>query len=236
MDNKILVHSESGDIVLREGKAAPIISPQNIRIAGTIAAPADWYEGKNKNGFVFDLARVHVLFSMKDRAITLITEDNISEYGDTITGKVQDNEALTDFSINRRKRWFPKELAAFLKMSRSLFVDAESNRRIVSNLNNLIVAVDRKIQDTNDFRGNKVAAFEQQVKTEIDLEFTLVCPLFVGSKPATFKVDVMLDVTDGEVRLWLESPELKELQDVQAEQLVRAQLERLSALTLIETP
>lgn len=233
-DNKIQITPTGETLTIREGEAAPIIQPRPIAVEGTIAAPADWYEGKKRNGFVFDLSRLHVLFSIERRVITLKSEDHISEHGDTITGKVRDFAPLTEFGINARRKHTPKELAAFLKMMRSLFVDGEANRRIVANLNNLIVAVDRKIQDTNDFRGNKVAAFEQKVKTEIDLNFNLSSPLFVGGEKLTFNVEIMLDVTDAGVRLWLESAELKELQDTEAARLMNAELERLAGLTLIE--
>lgn len=221
-------------LIIRTGQADPVVVRDKVVINGTISAPADWYEGKTQNGYFFGLDQTHVVFSYDAREITLITEDEHSSFGHKITGKLSKNPELKVFAINSNKKFSPKELASLLKMNRVSFQDREQNMRIVKSLNDLRIAVERKIQDTNDFRGNKVASFEQEVKTAIDLTFNLNLPVFTGGEVSTFSVEVNLDVTDAGVTVWLESVDLKEIEDRMAREMMDSVLERLSSLTTIE--
>lgn len=230
----INVTPENGLLIIRTGQAEPIVVRDKVIITGTISAPADWYEGKTTNGYSFGVENTHVVFSYDAREITLITEDEHSSFGHKITGKLSKNPDLKVFAINSNRKFSPKELASLLKMNRVAFQDREQNMRIVKSLNDLRVAVERKIQDTNDFRGNKVASFEQEVRTTIDLTFNLSLPVFTGGKLSTFNVEVNLDVTDGSVTVWLESVDLKEIEDRIGREMMDSVLGRLSSLTTIE--
>lgn len=237
-DQQIHITPTGETLTILTGNAPKEEPKQGVDFSAIITGPADWYEGKIRNGFEFDKARVHVLFSRAQRKIQLLTRDDVAGRASVekahVTGNLMENPDLRKFGINGGQRWEPKELASFLKMSRIHFQDREANRRIVANLNDLRVAVEREIQETNDFRGGKVAKFEQRVKTELTLDFTLALPLFIGSAPSSFVVEVMFEVTDGGVRLWFESADLKELQDSEAARIMDEQLARFGELTIIE--
>jgi len=223
------------EIVIREGVAPVVQLPAAIFISGIISSPADWYEGKKENGLVYDSSNVHVIHDIDERSLLIRTSEHFSSGSVTVKGLLITSSELNEFCINNTHKTFgPKELARFLKMNRSHFVDREKCMNIVSSLNQLKLKVEREIEDGNDFRGNKSVKFEQTVKSELSLSFNLSMPIFKGYDSKSFEVEILFDVTDGGIRLWLESVELKEIIDTWSKEIISNVLKRLQPLTVIK--
>lgn len=231
----IEVSDKTQEIIFREGKAESIETAMGIVLHGTISSPADWYEGKLENGYEFDRSSMYIVHDIDNKSIQLRTKEHYTKGSVSVTGQLSLSTELNSFGINKGNctSYGAKQLAQFLKMNRSYFVDRSQCMQIVSSLNQLKIKVEREIEDGNDFRGNKSVKFEQHIKSELALSFTLSIPIFKGFEASKFEVEILFDVTDAGINIWLESVELKELIDIHSNRIITAVLDRLRPLTII---
>ena len=221
-NDKINVNLPEGtnELVIRHGEAKEIEYPQTINISGIITSPGDWWQKKSR-----DVTDSHVI--VYDKSISLIIHEHDLFGQEVINGTIQSFKELEKFQINGNKRYSTKELSRFLKFNRMYFLDRDENMEIVSKLQKFRAKVTQEIEDGNDFKGNKKYLFEQKVTHELGLlEFTLYIPIFKGENPVSFKVEIGFDITDGSTTLFLESVELKELEQSIAKQLIEDQIKR----------
>jgi len=221
------------EIVHREGKAAPIKETQGVNIQGSISAPADFFTGKIANDLSMDLSRARVEVDYEKMCIWLHTDEHIPTQGYSVFGEILTHPALDKFKINKDNKWTLKALAQFLKMNRAYFNDADENMTIVSNLQSFKAKVVQEIENANDLKGNKKYLFEQKLRHEIPLEFTLNMPIFKNGDSIKFKVDILTDITEGSVSFWMESVELRELEIKLSEGMINGELKKLKGLTII---
>jgi len=229
MDNiKLSINPQGDELIIREGEALPLKWPDNLRINGTIDAPAIFYDGKGGN---YDWTKGHV--EVEKDTITLLWGHHEHDGKLTVVGKLEHEPDLLRFSINSSRTFHQKELANMLKMNRIFFLDRDENMSIVSSLEKLRVRVTQEIENGNDFKGNKKHLFEQNVQHDIKLQFTLMLPIYKGQDYRSFIVDVNFDITDGSTVFWLESVDLKELQEKERIRILESQIKKLDGLTII---
>lgn len=228
---EIKLNENQTELIIREGDALPLKEQKIVDITGTIVAPAEYY-AKRKD---IEPKKCNVLYSYRDLFIKLTVNED-SAYATTITGKATLNPDLTKFGINSSsKTWTKTELKQFLKMNRAFFADVDSNLKMVTNLEKFSATVQAQIDDHKDDRGNTKKAFEVKVDSNLDLNFTLQMPIFIGQATTSFQVEICFDVRDNGITIWLESPELQEAIIKQREILIDKNIECFKAdFVLIE--
>ena len=223
----VTVTPENGELVIRQGTAIEQREPHEMLLKGNLEAPAEWFETK-----AFDKKLSYVVIDKKQLMIQLkIRHDE--NYFDTITGTITLSEKLENLNINNNKMYSSQELSQQLKFYRMYFPDKERHMKIIAELQNLKGSVVTNFEKSNDLKGNKKYLFEQELKKQFDLSFTLSVPLFSGYENVTFSVDVNYEVTDGDVRFWLESVELEELKETFIDRHFESVVKRLSGITQI---
>lgn len=231
MNPEIHVHpNENGELIIRQGEALQVSNPKSHTFETTITGPGNWYEGKS-----YDYKKANVIVSHDDLSIKLFIGEHETSGTVTVVGSLKEFEDLTKFRINRSGTFSQKQLASLLKMNRIYFADRDENLQIVSNLEKFKARVTQEIENGNDFKGNKRQLFEQQVTHDLILSFKLNIPLFKGEPAQSFMVDVNFDITDGSTTFWLESVDLKELQDKTSKQIINREIKRLKDLTIMYT-
>jgi hypothetical protein len=206
------------ELIVREGSAQVIREPKIINLTGTIEAPKE-YLAKRKESGQFEAKNCHVIFSYQKLFITLMVNES-DYYGSSITGKAEVNPELLKFGINAGKIWTKNELKQFLKMNRAFFKDVDSAMKIITNLEKFSASVQTQIDDHKDDRGNKNQHLQVKVDANIDLNFVLSMPIFIGQGNTTFQVEICFDVRDNAISIWLESPELQEAMISQRQKLI----------------
>lgn len=196
---------QNGVVTILEGKALTPREKRPLLISGEINAISKFL-GVRPGNILTD----HVIFSRKEMKIEYNAQDQ-THLGDLIIGSLSINPELEEFKINQEKMRTTKELASFLKMRRSFFVDKDKCAVIVTELNKFTAKITADIENHSDQRGNARALADLKVSSNIPEEFSLVMPIFVGGKPMSFRVEICIEVTDGAIKCWLESTELKEL-------------------------
>lgn len=219
---EIKVEGSTKELIIREGQAEIIKEPRIVNIDGTIQGPAEFY---TKRKGEIEPKNCHVLFSYEKLFIKLVL-DETNHYSGTITGKAITNPDLAKFGINSgSKIWTKNELKQFLKMNRAFFKDVDSNLKIVTNLEKFSATIQAQIDDHKDDRGNAKKSAEVKIDTNLDLNFVLCMPIFIGQPNSTFLVEICFDVRDNGITIWLESPELQETIIKQRELLINKNIE-----------
>ena len=119
-------------------------------------------------------------------------------------------------------------------MNRVFFVDKDLNAKIVGSLQNFKATVEKEIESMNDLRGNAKESKIQKLEMQMAESFELAMPIFKGQNNATFKVLILANVREGAVEFYLESVELKEMQDATAQKLIERELENFKEIVCIE--
>ena len=116
-------------------------------------------------------------------------------------------------------------------MNRTLFDSKETAAKLVTQLRDFRVKVEKDIQSNEDDRANKSMKVAQAVESNLPETFTLTVPLFVGLKPETFVVEVVIDPEDFSCSLL--SPDASDMIKTEKEEAIKAQMENFSGYVVI---
>lgn len=208
-NQNIEVKVEEGvkELVIRNGNAANIHEPKIVTITGTITAPGKFLE-KRKNDHEDN--KCHVLFSRHSMEINAIFSED-SQFSSKVTGKLELNPELAEYGINKNKTFNISDLRSFLRMRRAHFSDRDKAMKLIEHLSQFKANIQKEVVQHDDTRGNTKDNFESKVTSNLDLKFSLTMPIFKGQTAKKFGVEVCFDVSEREVKIWMESPELAEV-------------------------
>ena len=198
-----------GEYIIREGSADPIVHPKNLKLAITLPGLVEFCE-KKKEHFSWDKSTLIIYPNDKK---TLLICNEFEEYGQAqVTGSLTHAKLLTRWKINTGYKWSLKQLKDFLRFNRMYFVDRDIAMSIIKNLSQFSAKVTTEIENGNDLKGNKRVVFDQQVRHEIDLSFSISVPVFECMQKIEIPVEVNFDVEDNSPVFWMESIDLEEME------------------------
>lgn len=227
---KVNVTPKEGIVEIRTGAALPLFSPLKIEVNGTLDAPARYF-AKMAHDVNAEIAIVTVKRSSGKITLKTNPSDN---FGKVIIGRIEEEERLTRFNINTTARMTRNDFVSLLKMNRSSFSSKEQHRELIKQIQSFSANVSSDIAKSSDTRGNKTDMLSKIVTADVLSEFTLKMPIFKGQGALSFMVEVCFEVTDADVRFWLESVDLEELKFNYTNDLIDAQIEALEPLLIIE--
>lgn len=218
---EIKVEAGIKELVIRHGDAEKLHEPKKVILAGTIDAPAEFFR---KRPDQVKKEQCHVLFSFRDKKIVLVLDEK-DPHGGSVTGRLISNPELDLFKINSKSSLTIQDLKELFKTGRGFFASADENQKAITNLEKFRLSANVVIEKDNDNRGNVRDLVEATVKTSLDLSFKLNMPIFIGQPAKTFLVEILFDVRDKGVTVWLDSPELRSLIIEDREKIIGAALE-----------
>jgi len=233
-DYKFQPGEEGKVLTIRVGDAPKLldeVKPNNVRLSGVISAPSAFY---NKRKHLHNKDECHVIFDKSAGTIKLVVNETVTLSNYEVTGTVIKNPDLDDFGINEQKVFSVKELMQVLKFNRVHFVDKDDNAKIVASLQNFKAVVEKTIEDHNDQRGNENKQKIQKLETGLKENFVLAMPLYKGGDTKTFTVDILCQITDGGIVVWLESRDLKELGVNSMNAIIDSELKNFEEIVCIE--
>ena len=214
------IKTENGNVNFRTGTLHPPIKSTNLSVNGLINAPAEFFNKKIYGEFAHNdmLVRYDL-----DKGVVIFEDNVVNDAGSSkITGTLSMFRDLDRLGINQDQKYTTQQLSDKLKMSSSLFSDRTECMKLVSSLRNFSAKIGHDLSEMNDTKGNKMNTMVQSVKTDFDLNFVLSCQIFAGvQSKKTFKVEILCDVRDKALELWMESMELKEIMDEEKEKIIR---------------
>jgi len=197
---------------------------ESVNLEGTISAPANWY---TKRKAQTDNLKSNVTYNFREREITLVTKEDFSNLGYSITGKLIINPAIKMLGINEEKTFFVGELVKHLRKNKFYFAEESEWKKIIDGLQNFSANVNQEIKKISTNNGNMEDLTKITMKSNLELTFKLAMPVFIGEKTETFPVEIACDATSTSIKFWLESPDLIMLLDQNTQGIINAELARL---------
>lgn len=235
VSDNILNHEDTNPVItIRKGdapKQLDAIKPNKVHLSGTIGAPAEFY---NKRKALHDKNKCHVLYSVLGGKIILVVDENFENDNYKVVGTIEDNSDLTQFKINTGNQFEPKDLLKLLKFNGVYFESKTEHSKICLALQNFKAKVATSLENSNDLRGEKLNNLHSKITHDLQESFVLDIQIFKGQPKTKFKVDVCLELRAGEVYVYLESVQLKDLEKSTKEGILRDELDKFTDIVCIE--
>lgn len=211
-------------------KNARVHNHTTVSLNGTISAVGNFIEKRLAlDTPQDDLLRCHVLFSYRNMFVKLQTRENLDTLGTKVEGKLTINPDLAKLGINQNTMMSVGELTKHLRFNKFYFADKDAHEKLVMQLQSFSATVATEIKKINDTKGNIDDVFKMTVKSNIELRFVAKMPVFIGEPDKTFPVEISCEATSGNVKFWLESSDLKELEMSEVKSIIDKELERIPA-------
>lgn len=205
---------------------------QAVTLNGTIKAAANFYEKRTKE---IENNKSHVIYSYRERRVTLITKEDYENLGSEIIGKLTENPDLNTFGINTNKTFSVGELVKHIRTNRFFFENKDVHAKVVNSLQNFSAKVNADIKKINDNRGNIEDVLKVTMDSNAELNFNALMPVFIGEEAKSFNVEIACQADNSKVIFWLESPDLFELLKKDTKTIIDSELARFnSELVFIE--
>ncbi|MFD0701764.1 hypothetical protein [Myroides pelagicus] len=224
-DLKISVVAEGNEVVVRQGAAAEIHQPGEVKVSNvTIGAVVEFLSKKDvEEGVILD----SVLVYSYDRLTMDLSYGLSVKNTYLISSIIELNPDLEAFNINTGKRYSSFELADFIKMNRHLFESKSVAMELVSALKNIKANVNKAIEASRDDRGNKRALIDQVVESNIPEVFNIELPVFKGCGKVVVPIEVVLDES---LDCMLLSPDLKQIVAEESKILIDNELDKVKEM------
>jgi len=228
------------EITILEGQALAPVAPKKIVISGDIKTVVSFIEKRNNEkqvstaGYQWinpDRAIVEV-DKAKLQIVLLVDPEDV--YGPVVTGTLEIEPELLKFGIDTGKKYTQTELIKLLRRSKRWFWDGPSHEALLKAYMSLDVKVTTDLKnDAADNRGNRFNSFDKKITANIPEDFILNIPIFKGQDYKKFRVEIILDSTDGSTKFWMESVELEELIAIESEAILNKELESCADYVVI---
>ncbi|MES2382631.1 MAG: hypothetical protein V4538_16400 [Bacteroidota bacterium] len=233
-DNSTQITDKNPVIIIREGSAPKqldVIKPNKVHLVGVISSPSEFY---NKRKHLHDPNKCHVVYDLLKGSIFLVLDENYENDNYAVVGIIQNNSELKKFEVNTGVQFEPKDLLRIIKFNRIYFEDQTEHAKICLALQNFKAKVATSLENSNDLRGEKLNTLHSKITHELQESFVLDINIFKGQPKIKFKVDICVELRAGEVYVYLESVQLRDLEMSTKEGILRTELEHFKDIVCIE--
>ena len=228
-----LAGDEKALVILKGDFKHPFLG-KDLVVDGSLAAPAEFFEKNVKEAGMFDLKDCQLRTNRKDLKIVLYCGVR-AEFKTEISGALRSNPDLAAFKINTEERWKVKDLVKLLKMRKFFFQDKDLCDKLTTTLMSFKAKFEATIEKSDDLKGTTVDAYATKLSHEMDLTYSLNMPIFIGTTPTLFKVEICVDASDPrDVKFWMESVGLAEAQVSVRDQYIDEQVAKFSEIACFE--
>lgn len=245
-DIKLNFTTDQPELIIRTGAAMPVKEPKQLSINGAdIEAVHNYIKSRIADSELTGAPSEHqqvnansiVIINRNENSITLHTDPN-NVYGTTITGSIVQNKHLSAFKINQAHYRTKDEMVKLLRFNKSHFANQDEYSSLLLKLKSMRVKTKGEMEDTKDTRGNKTISYDKQVTSDLPPGFLLFMPLFEGPENGegakrSFMVEIAFEEYEGNIRFWLESPELAELIEQSSNYILATQAELIDNLFVL---
>jgi hypothetical protein len=223
MEQKVKIEfpqtADEGTKVLLIGEALTPREPAQLSFRGNIDAVDSFIRKRlgSAKPSTFQLINPNSVIEVSEEKKTIKLSTNPNDpFSSTITAVLEDHSDLKPWGINTTKTFKREEMVKLIKFSRMAFANSETYLKLLEAFQKFNAKTAAEHASENDNRGNRVQNFEKYVTSNLPEGFALTLPIFKGKPAETFFVELCQEVTDGGAHFWLESPELKNIQEEKA--------------------
>ncbi|HEX8656515.1 MAG TPA: hypothetical protein VF690_03230 [Hymenobacter sp.] len=215
--------SAAGVITLLQGQApAPLQAPARLAYNGRLDTPRLFLTPKEAN---YDKLQCTFEVHSEQGAVRFIGTEKSHESADIITGKLVASEAIEQFKLNTGERWTVAQLVELVKRMRPYFATQEAQVALITHLKNWSVAVLKQFEEVQNQDGNARRSVAIKVEGQMPLPFVLNLPIYKGYPKERFEVEFGVDAEAGNVKLYLDSPQLLDLLLEKKEEYIKTEVD-----------
>jgi len=223
-----------GDIEILRGEApAPerTINPADFQIATVISGPRQYLahfkeaQGGRTNGFVSQNA---VLCEYNFDGVIRLKINHRDDIKQEVIGAVQEANEVERLQLT--ERFTLQGLAEHLKMNKDLCPDHEQVAKIVTQLKSFRGTVTQVLAQDDKQDGSRYLQLEQKFQHDIPQTFTVSLPPYKGAPAEAFTVEILMDVRDGQVSLWLQSYAYKQAHHAAMREVVKKEIKEIEGM------
>jgi hypothetical protein len=230
MDKKeIKLTTEKGLIL--EGSLPEFKYKGNVSLHGDIASVNEFLKKRvgttcstpviSNSGFSFaselgtyNIEQSTVLVDYETGTVLVVLAHQSNRGHDLFEGKLKPNSIWDDLAVNQERSWSISDIRRKLKYLRQYFANPEKHTDLMSDLNNFSVKIESLTEDkaVSGQRRNVREKKMSDTKWE-SMYFDLETRVFHSGAKNIIRVEIYFDVSDGDARVTLISPDLMSLME-----------------------
>lgn len=199
MEVNLEIPAQPKEIELRQGQAAQIRQPKGYRLDTNIRGLLDYGMKRKPDG-----NNSHLIVDVESGKCTLCINEMIEEEKIVITGHMYPGKEYVDLGINKYVLYEPKELERKLRVMPHIFSSSEHYSEVMNQLRMFNAKVNNTIVDEDSRRGQQKNSKSSDIVHNLSETISLKLPVYVGEKPETWIVDVLVTEENGKAKFYLE--------------------------------
>lgn len=208
----------------------PVLEPDKVEISGNISAIFAFLEkrwlAEDKQ---VDHCRTHILVDRDNLQMTLIVNETDKREKKEVIGTIRLSRQYTAFGVNK-KLWESTDLGNFFRINRSYFEKKETNMNLVSLLKRFTAKVNTEVEREEKDNGSVTDVYRKVVESNLPEAFAVKIPIFKGTQPEVFSIEIIAHVEGKYAVLELISPEAEAIVEEVRDKLIDEQIEKIKEL------
>lgn len=208
----------------------PVLEPDKVDISGNITSifaflEKRWLaEDKQVNH-----CRTHILVDRDNLTMTLVANETDKREKMNIVGSIQLSRQYTAFGVNN-KLWESTDLGNFFRINRTYFEKKETNMNLVSLLKRFTAKVNTEVEREEKDNGSVTDVYRKVVDSNLPEAFAVKIPIFKGSQPEVFTIEIIAHVEGRHAVLELISPDAEAIVEEVRDKLIDEQINKIREL------
>lgn len=208
----------------------PVLEPDKVEISGNITAIFAFLEKRwNAEDSQVDHCRTHILVDRDNLQMTLVVNETDKRDKKTVVGTIQLSRQYTAFGVNN-KLWESTDLGNFFRINRSYFEKKETNMSLVSLLKRFTAKVNTEVEREEKDNGSVTDVYRKVVDSNLPEAFAVKIPIFKGTQPEVFSIEIIAHVEGKHAVLELISPDAEAIVEEVRNKLIDEQIEKIKEL------
>lgn len=208
----------------------PVLEPDKVEISGNITAIFAFLEKRwNAEDSQVDHCRTHILVDRDNLQMTLVVNETDKRDRKTVVGTIQLSRQYTAFGVNK-KLWESTDLGNFFRINRSYFEKKETNMSLVTLLKRFTAKVNTEVEREEKDNGSVTDVYRKVVDSNLPEAFAVKIPIFKGTQPEVFSIEIIAHVEGKHAVLELISPDAEAIVEEVRDKLIDEQIEKIKEL------
>lgn len=209
----------------------PILEPDKVSISGNITAPYAFLDKRwTAEDNQIDHCRTHILVDRDNLKMTLKINETDSRNSKTVIGTIQLSRQYKAFGVNSGHMWESTDLGNFFRINRSYFEKKEKNMELVNLLKRFVAKVNTEVERETKDNGSVTDVFKKVVDSNLPEAFTVKIPIFKGSAPEVFSIEIIAHVEGRHAVLELISPDAEAIVEEVRDKLIDEEIKKIREL------
>lgn len=208
----------------------PALEPDLVSISGNITAIFAFLEKRwDAEDAQVDHCRTHILVDRDNLMMTLVVNETDKREKKTVVGTIQLSRQYTAFGVNN-KLWESTDLGNFFRINRSYFEKKETNMSLVTLLKRFTAKVNTEVEREEKDNGSVTDVYRKVVDSNLPEAFAVRIPIFKGSQPEVFSIEIIAHVEGKHAVLELISPDAEAIVEEVRDKLIDEQIDKIKEL------